>query len=68
MKEETLKCQLKTLREKRIKDKEKYNNLKSDIIRRRREILREIDELKDKVKDIMYVGDIKQVFAKINFI
>lgn len=59
MKEETLKCQLKTLREKRIKDKEKYNNLKSDIIRRRREILREIDELKDKVKDIMYVGDIK---------
>lgn len=59
MKEETLKCQLKTLREKRIRDKEKYNNLKSDIIRRRREILREIDELKDKVKDIMYVGDIK---------
>lgn len=57
--EETLKGQLIRLRAKRIKDKEKYNNLKSDIIRRRREILREIDELKDKVKDIMYVGDIK---------
>jgi len=57
--EETLKGQLIRLRAKRIKDKEKYNNLKKEIIQMRRTILKEMKELEDKVKDIMYVGDLK---------
>ena len=57
--EETLKSQLIRLRAKRIKDKEKYNDLKKEIIQMRRTILKEMKELEDKIKDIMYVGDLK---------
>lgn len=57
--EEKLRTQLLILREKRIKDKKKYNKLISEITHRKREILKELDEMKERVKDILYVGDIK---------
>ena len=57
--EEKLKTRLLTLREKRKKDKQKYNKLISEITHRKREIIKELDEIKERVKDILYVGDIK---------
>lgn len=57
--EEKLKTRLLILREKRIKDKKKYNKLISEITHRKREIIKELDDLKERVKDILYVGDMK---------
>lgn len=57
--EEKLRTQLLILREKRIKDKKKYNKLISEITHRKREILKELDEMKERVKDILYTGDMK---------
>lgn len=57
--EEKLKARLLTLREKRKKDKQKYNKLISEITHRKREILKELDDLKERVKDILYTGDLK---------
>lgn len=57
--EEKLKTRLLTLREKRIRDKKKYNKLISEITHRKREIIKELDDLKERVKDILYTGDMK---------
>ena len=57
--EEKLRTQLLILREKRINDNKKYNKLISEITHRKREILKELDDLKERVKDILYVGDMK---------
>ncbi len=40
-------------------EREKNKQLKEEFRRRKREILKELDEMKERVKDILYVGDMK---------
>ena len=45
------------LKEKLKKEREEKKELKHQFLIKKREILKELDELKEKVKDIMYIGD-----------
>lgn len=40
------------------KKNKKIRNLKSEIYKRKRQILENIEELKESIKDIMYTGDL----------
>ena len=55
--EEKLKTVINNLRKKRINDKKKYNELKSEIIKMRREIISELGSLEIKIKKIMKTSD-----------
>ena len=58
-KEEILQNKINYLRNKRVKDKKKYNELKSIIRQKRRQVLAELDEMKEKVKDILRSDDVE---------
>lgn len=47
------------LKNKLKQEREKNKQLIEELRRRKREILKETDELKEKIKDIMNVGDLK---------
>lgn len=47
------------LKEKVRIEREKNKQLKEEFRRRKREIIKELDEMKERVKDILYVGDMK---------
>ena len=55
--EEKLKTVINNLRKKRINDKKKYKELKSEIIKMRREIISELGSLEIKIKKIMKTSD-----------
>ncbi len=47
------------LKAKLQKEREKNKELKDIIRQKRRQIIKELDEMKEKVKDILYTGDIE---------
>lgn len=49
----------KVWRERAMKEREKNKLLQQEIRRRKREALKELDETKEKIKDIMYLENIK---------
>lgn len=49
----------KVWRKKAMKEREKNKLLQQEIRRRKRETLKELDEMKEKIKDIMYLENIK---------
>lgn len=47
------------LKSKLNQEREKNKQLKEEFRRRKREIIKELDDLKERIKDILYVGDMK---------
>ena len=55
--EEKLRRQIEYYKKLRKKDEKNYNDLKSEIIKMKREIIRQLNIVLYNVNDIMYVGD-----------
>lgn len=55
--EEKLKRQIEYYKKLRKKDEKNYNELKSEIIKMKKEIIRQLNIVLFNVNDIMYVGD-----------
>lgn len=55
--EEKLRRQIEYYKKLRKKDEKNYNELKSEIIKMKREIIRQLNIVLYNVNDIMYVGD-----------
>jgi len=49
----------KVWRKRTMKEREKNKLLQQEVKRRKREILWQIDDLKEQIKDILYSGDMK---------